>query len=292
MILAFISKINETIMKEYEILTKKTVRIRKQLLKIIYHAKSGHTGGSLSSVDILTALYFNIMNINPAHPKAPDRDRFILSKGHSVEAYYCTLCEAGFFSHEILNSYGKIGSVLAGHPTVKVPGVELNSGALGHGLSVGAGMALVAKRDKKKWKVYVLMGDGEQGEGAIMEAAMTANHYKLSNLIAIIDRNRLQISGDTEHVMQLECLKQKWTAFGWEVLEVDGNNISQIIETLNKLPVVAEKPHLLIANTIKGKGVSFIENKAIWHHKVPNATEYQQAIEELDNQLNDKNHEQ
>lgn len=276
-------------MKKYEILTKKSVRIRKQLLKIIYHAKSGHTGGSLSSVDILTALYFHVMHTNPQNPGKLDRDRFILSKGHSVEAYYCTLAEAGFFSQDILDSYGKKDSILAGHPTVKVPGVELNSGALGHGLSVGAGMALAAKRDKKKWKVYVLMGDGEQAEGSIMEAAMTANHYKLSNLIAIIDRNRLQISGYTEQVMQLDCLKQKWTAFGWKVLEVDGNNIQQLVDTFDKLPVVAERPHLIIANTIKGKGVSFIENKAVWHHKVPNEAEYQQAINELDNLINDEN---
>jgi len=196
-------------------LKQKAVSIRKRTLQMICDAKHGHTGGSLSCVDILVTLYFEILRYDPANPKDPGRDRFIMSKGHSAESYYCVLAEAGFFARDILNTYGKFNSPLAGHPVIKVPGVELNSGSLGHGLSVGTGMALAGKMDHKEYKVWVLMGDGEQAEGSVMEAVMAASHYKLDNLVAIIDRNRLQISGDTEMIMKLDSLAEH-TGDGWE----------------------------------------------------------------------------
>ncbi|MFP4059600.1 MAG: transketolase [bacterium] len=258
------------------------LKVRRRVLEIIYQAKGGHTGGSLSSVDILVTLYLKIMNINTGNFAHQHRDHFIMSKGHSVESLYCTLSAAGFFPDNILDTYGKFDSPLAGHPTLKVPGVELNSGALGHGLSVGTGMALAAKRDNLKNRVFVLMGDGEQGEGSICEAAMAAVHYQLDNLIAIIDRNKLQISGATEDVLGLEPLADRWKVLGWEVTETDGNHIPSLLETFTVLPSVPNKPHLVIANTVKGKGISIIENKAGWHHKVPNEKEFALAMEELD----------
>ncbi|OFY61900.1 MAG: transketolase [Bacteroidetes bacterium RBG_13_42_15] len=270
---------------EYKELERKAVEIRKKLLQMIFNAKSGHTGGALSSVDILTTLFFHTMNYHSDKPGWSDRDRFILSKGHSVEGYYCVLAEAGFFPKEVLDTYGKFQSILAGHPTRKVPGVELNSGALGHGLSVGVGMALAAKMDHKKNRVFVLMGDGEQGEGSVMEAANSAGHNRLDNLTAIIDRNFLQISGHTESVMSLESLSSRWKAYHWHVDEANGNNIEELAGLLDTYPVETGKPHLVIAYTIKGRGVSFIENRAEWHHKVPSAEQMEQAIEELNKML-------
>lgn len=263
----------------------KAIERRRDLIQMIYNAKTGHTGGSLSSVDILTALYYKIMRIDPKNPKWEERDRFVMSKGHSVEGYYTVLADVGFFPKEELNTFSKYRSRLIGHPNVKVPGIEMNTGALGHGLPVAVGMALAGKMDKKDYRVYVLMGDGEQAEGSIWEGAMAAGHYCLDNLVGIIDRNRLQISGNTEHVMKLEDLKDKWAAFGWEVLETDGNNMEELVSTFRKLPVVAGKPHLVIANTIKGKGVSFMENTAKWHHGVPSPEQYEQALKELEQQL-------
>ena len=266
-------------------LQRKAISIRKRTIQMIFDARHGHTGGSLSCVDILVALYFDILRYDPANPKNLDRDRFILSKGHSVESYYCVLAEAGFFPGEILNTYGKFKSPLAGHPVASVPGVELNSGSLGHGLSVGVGMALAGKMDKKNYKVWVLMGDGEQGEGTVLEAAMSARHYKLDNLIAIIDRNRLQISGNTEDIMKLDSLSERYTALGWHTEEAAGNDIGELIRVFRKQPVEKGKPHLVIANTTKGKGISFIENQAGWHHKVPTKEELAEAIRQLDEQL-------
>jgi transketolase len=263
----------------------KAEHIRKRVIDIIFRAKGGHTGGALSSVDILTALYFGVLNVDPANPEKSDRDRFIMSKGHSVESLYGVLAEAGFFDKEVLKTYGQFNSILAGHPTRKVPGIELNSGALGHGLSVGVGMAIASKMDQSAFRVVVLMGDGEQGEGSIYEAAMSASHYKLDNLIAIIDRNQLQISGNTEDVMTLEPLKQRWESFGWEVLEVDGHHLEQLVNTFRKLPVKNLKPHLVIAHTVKGKGVSFIENNAKWHHGVPNQEQYNLAMAEINERI-------
>ncbi len=261
------------------------LEIRKRLLRLIYDAKAGHTGGSLSSVDILTALYFDIMHVSPEDPDRMDRDRFILSKGHSVEGYYCILSKRGFFPEETLSGYGKFKSMLAGHPTRNVPGVELNSGALGHGLSVGVGMALAAKRDNKRYRVFVLMGDGEQDEGSVMEAANAAGHYKLDNLTAIIDRNRLQISGNTEEVMALDCLEERWKAYHWDTRQVNGNSISDLLDIFKSVPINKDRPQLIIANTTKGKGVSFMENLAVWHHKVPDKEQLERALRELDKKM-------
>ena len=273
-------------MDRIKYLENKAIQIRKELLQMIYDAKTGHTGGSLSSVDILVALYYEIMKIDPENPKWESRDKFVLSKGHSVEGYYTILADLGFFPKDELKYFCKFNSRLIGHPSVKVPGVEMNTGALGHGLSVAVGMALAGKMDKKNYKVYVLMGDGELAEGSIWEGAMAARHYKLDNLIGIIDRNHLQISGNTENIMSLENLKEKWNSFGWNVLVEDGNNIKKMIDIFKKIPIVKEKPHLIIANTVKGKGVSFIENDAEWHHKVPNKEQLEKAMKELDSQLN------
>jgi transketolase len=266
-------------------LERKAIEIRKRLIQMIHNAKGGHTGGAMSSADILTTLFFHTMKYNPQDPAWPDRDRFILSKGHSVEGYYAILAEAGFFSKDILSTYGKFQSILAGHPTRKVPGIELNSGALGHGLSVGVGMALAAKMDNKSYRTFVLMGDGEQGEGSIMEAANSAGHYKLDNLVAIIDRNFLQITGKTEEVMSLENLKNRWLAYNWHVDEANGNNIAELANLFDSYPKEKGKPHLVIAKTTKGYGVSFMENKAEWHHKVPTLEQVELALAELDKKI-------
>ena len=271
-------------------LVRTAIEVRKRLMQLIYEAKAGHTGGSLSSVDILVALYFSILKHDPSNPKWENRDRFILSKGHSVEGFYCVLQKAGYFSEEVLSSYGSYNAPLAGHPTMNVPGVELNSGSLGHGLSVATGMALSFKRDSRTNRVFVLMGDGEQGEGSIMEASNAASHYKLDNLTAIIDRNRLQISGFTEDVMSLESLEARWSAYGWAVKQIDGNNMPEILNTLKSVPLKKNKPSLVIANTTKGKGVSFIENNAAWHHKVPDEKQYREAQRELDKLLEEMNY--
>jgi transketolase len=272
------------VLSDYATLRKKSILVRKRLLRIIRSAGGGHTGGSLSSVDILVALYYHTMRIRPEDPSWPDRDRFVLSKGHSVEGYYCVLADRGFFPETVLDTYGKPGSILAGHPTVKVPGVELNTGALGHGLSAGIGMALASRMDHKEFRTYVLMGDGELAEGSVWEAAMAAGHYKLSNLTAIIDRNRLQISGDTETVMALEDLAARWGAFGWEVAEVDGHDMAALISALDTIDH-GTQPRLVIARTVKGKGVSSIENDPAWHHKVPSESQLAVAMSELDDQL-------
>ncbi|MGJ8455569.1 transketolase [Pseudothermotoga sp. U03pept] len=263
----------------------KAAQIRKKLLQMIYQAKTGHTGGSLSCVDILVSLYFGVMRIDPKNPHLPDRDRFVMSKGHSVEALYAVLAQAGFFSEDELGTYCAFNSRLTGHPTTKVPGVEVNTGALGHGLAVGVGMALAGKIDKKNYKVYVLMGDGELDEGSVWEAAQVAAHYKLDNLIAIVDRNKLQISGFTEEVVRLENLEKKWESFGWKVLQVDGHDIDGLIDVFKSIPTAPYLPHIVIAHTVKGKGVSFIENKKEWHHHVPSEEELRKAMEELDKTL-------
>ena len=260
-------------------------KIRKRVVEMIFSSKSGHIGGSLSSVDIETALYFHVMNIDPANPKKEDRDRFILSKGHSVEALYSVLAARGFIEDGVLNTYGQFNSLLEGHPTKKVSGVEHNSGALGHGLSVGVGIAIAAKMDKKTFQTYVLMGDGEQGEGSVYEAAISASHYQLDNLVAIIDRNELQISGRTEEVMSLEPMRERWEAFGWEVFNVDGNDIKVLIDIFDKLDYNNKKPKLIIAFTTKGCGISFMEKVASWHHGVVNEEQYKEAIKEINERI-------
>lgn len=266
-------------------LKRKALEIRKDLVTMIYEAGTGHTGGSLSCTDILTVLYYKIMNIDPNNPKWEDRDRYIQSKGHSVEAYWAILADKGFFPKEELKTFSQYKSRLIGHPNNKVPGVEMNTGALGHGLPIAAGMALAAKLDGKQYKVYTLMGDGELAEGSVWEAAMAASQYKLDNLIGIIDRNKLQITGRTEDVMGLEPLGDKWRSFGWEVVEVDGNDIAKLVDVFTSIPVSNGKPTVIIANTIKGKGISFAENVASWHHHVPSKEEYELAMKELLTQL-------
>ncbi len=272
-------------MNRIEELQQKAAERRRDLLKLIYEAKTGHTGGALSSIDILVVLYYEMLRIDPANPAWEDRDRFILSKGHSVEGYYTILADRGYFPKEELKTFSKFQSRFIGHPTVKVPGIEMNTGALGHGLSAAVGMALAGKMDRKQYRVYVLMGDGEQAEGSVWEAAMAAGHYRLDNLVGIIDRNRLQISGATEKVMRLESLSDKWSSFGWETFTIDGNDIGQLMEVFKKIPTAPGKPHLVIANTVKGKGVSFMENVAKWHHGVPSPEQYELAVKELTQQL-------
>lgn len=262
-------------------LKAKAIQIRMDLLKMIHGAKTGHTGGSLSNTDILTALYYKIMKIDQQNPKWTERDRFIASKGHSVESLWCILADLGFFPKEELETFSQFGTRLIGHPNNKVPGIEMNTGALGHGLAISVGMALAAKRDGKSYRVFCLMGDGEQAEGSVWEAAMAGPHFKLDNLVGIIDRNRLQISGSTEEVMGLEPLEEKWTAFGWNVVSIDGNDMQSLVEAFGAVPTVPGKPTLVMANTVKGKGVSFAENNPAWHHHVPNDSQLSQALAEL-----------
>ncbi|NDV83867.1 transketolase [Bacteroides sp. 51] len=275
-----------TLKEEIGRLEYTAAKTRKRLLEVVYNAKAGHIGGGLSSLNMLTALYFHTLKVDPQHPKMENRDRFIMSKGHCVEALYCILEEKGFIATELLNTYGAYKSQLAGHPTIKVPGVEVNTGALGHGLSVGVGLAIAAKMDKKDYKTFVLMGDGEQGEGSIYEAAMAGSHYKLDNLVAIIDRNGLQISDTTENVMSLEPMKERWTAFGWDVIEVNGDDMTSIVQTLDGIDFQNHKPHLIISRTTKGKGISCMENILKWHHGVPSEEEYRKSVEELETVIN------
>lgn len=272
-------------MADIQFLKRKATEIRMDLLTMIYEAGTGHTGGSLSNTDILTVLYYHIMKVDPKNPKWADRDRYVQSKGHAVESYWSILADKGFFPKEELKTFSQFNSRLIGHPNNKVPGVEMNTGSLGHGLPISVGMALAAKMDGKSYKVYTLMGDGEQAEGSVWEGAMAAAQYKLDNLVAIVDRNRLQITGNTEDVMSLEPFGEKWRAFGWNVVEVDGNDIEQLVKVLEQAPRVAGKPTLIVANTIKGKGISFAENVAKWHHHVPTKEQYQLAMDEFSKQL-------
>lgn len=272
-------------------LTLQSERNRKRLLEIIYNAKAGHIGGDLSCLNMLTALYFEVMKVNPENPKDDLRDRFVLSKGHCVEALYVTLESRGFMPEGMLDTLGQFGSVLSGHPTIEVPGIEVNTGALGHGLSLGVGMALRAKMDGKSYKTYVLMGDGEQGEGSIYEAAMAAHQYKLDNLIAIIDRNHLQISGNTEDVMGIDDICQRWGAFGWDVKETNGDDIDDIVRVFQTIDYANRHPHLVVSHTTKGKGISFMEGVAKWHHGVPDEEQYGQALREITERINDLEHE-
>lgn len=263
----------------------KSEEIRKRLMEVVYNAKAGHIGGDLSSLNVLTALYMRIMNVDAKNPKMPGRDRFIMSKGHCVEALYCVLEAKGFISRELVDTYGQYLSVLAGHPTVEVPGIEFNSGALGHGLSLGVGCAIAAKMDGKPYRTYVLMGDGEQGEGSIYEAAMAGSNYRLGNLVAMIDRNGLQISDTTENVMKLESLDERWKAFGWDVHDVNGDDMAAIVECLEGLDFTGDKPHMVILHTTKGYHVSYMENVLKWHHGVPTQEQYDEAMAEISKRI-------
>lgn len=266
---------------------RKAVAIRKMILDMIHNAGTGHIGGSLSAVEILISLYYGVMRIDPQDPGWPERDRFILSKGHSVEAYYAVLADLGFFPQEELNTFCRFDSRFIGHTNIKVPGVEHNTGSLGHGLSVGVGMAIGAQRAQSSARVFVLLGDGELTEGSVWEAAMAASHYHLDNLTAIIDRNGLQISGSTEEVMGLEPLADKWRSFGWVVSDVAGHDFTELDAALGS--VHPRKPHLVLAKTTKGRGISFIANQAHWHHGVPSEEQYLQAQAELDAQEKEVN---
>lgn len=260
-------------------------QLRKDTIDIIYAGKTGHIGGDMSVMEILVELYFKQMNIRPENRNDENRDLFIMSKGHSMEAYYAVLAEKGFLDkEEILQGFSKFGSKFIGHPNNKLPGIEMNSGSLGHGLPVCVGMAKAGKMDHKDYRVYVVMGDGELAEGSVWEGAMAANQYQLDNLCAVVDRNRLQISGNTEDVMGQDDLHERFQSFGWHVIDVaDGNDIDQLDAAFEEAKTVKGKPTVLIANTVKGKGSSIMENKANWHHKVPTQEEYQIIMQDLEN---------
>ena len=256
--------------------------IRINTLKAVYSAQSGHPGGSLSCADILTVLYFNQMNINPNDAKADGRDRFVLSKGHCSPALYSALARRGYFDENSLNSFRKIDSNLQGHPDInKVPGVDMTSGSLGQGLSVANGMALSSKMDKMGYRVYCLLGDGEIEEGQVWEAAMTSSKYKLDNLCVIVDNNNLQIDGSIKDVKGLNKLEEKFESFGFKAISVDGNDIEQLIDAFERAKMTKGVPTAIIAKTVKGKGVSFMENNAEWHGKAPNEEQFKLALEEL-----------
>lgn len=264
-------------------LKKLAYKLRQDVVDMIVNGKGGHIGGDMSVMDTLVTLYFKEMNISVDNFNTKDHDHFIMSKGHSVEALYAVLAEKGFFPIErVLKEFSQFGSMFIGHPNNKLPGIEMNSGALGHGLPVAVGMAIAERVNKSKNRVYVVMGDGELAEGSVWEGAMSGANYRLDNLCAIIDRNRLQISGSTEDVMALDDLHRKWDSFGWHVIDVDdGNDIEKLARAFEESRMVKGKPSVLIANTIKGKGSSVMENKAAWHHHVPSAEEYEQIKKDL-----------
>ncbi|MCC2606534.1 transketolase [Planctobacterium marinum] len=264
-----------------EQLTLKSLQYRHNILRWIKSAGAGHTGGSLSCIDILNVLYNRILNVSPDTFTSPDRDRFVQSKGHSVEALFVVLADQGFYDEKELESLCAYQSHFVGHPTRKVPGVEQNTGALGHGLPIATGMAIGARKDNRNFRVFTLLGDGEMAEGSNWEAAMAASHYQLDNLTAIIDCNSLQISGRTSEVMNNEPLAEKFAAFGWAVSTVDGHNLTQLSAAL-AAPLQAGKPSMIIAKTIKGKGVSFMEDIPKWHHGVPSDEEQIMALKEIE----------
>jgi len=256
--------------------------VRLNIIEQIYSANSGHPGGALSCADILTVLYFNEMNIKEEQANWEDRDRFVLSKGHASAAYYAVLAEKGFISKEELKGFRNINSTLQGHPDMnKIPGVDMSTGSLGQGLSASNGMAIMGKLNKKDYRVYCILGDGEIEEGQVWEAAMTSAHYKLDNLCVIVDNNNLQIDGKINEVMSPYPIDKKFESFGFNVINIDGHNIQMIIDALNTAKQTKEKPTAIIAKTIKGKGISYMENQAGWHGKAPNEEQYNQAIEEL-----------
>ncbi len=270
-------------------------KLRMDTVDIIRSGNTGHIGGDMSVMEILTELYFDRMNINPEYPNDPERDMFIMSKGHAMESYYAVLAEKGFLDkEEILRKFSRFGSKYIGHPNNKLPGIEMNSGSLGHGLPVCVGIALAGKMDNRKTRVYVVMGDGELAEGSVWEGVMAASHYKLDNLCAVVDRNRLQISGSTEEVMAHDDLDERFKSFGWNVINIpDGNSINDLRRGFGEAEGVKGRPSVLIANTIKGKGSSIMENKVSWHHHVPNDQEYDIIMADLEQRrrsfLNEQN---
>lgn len=264
-------------------LQAKAYEIRQDILRIVQAGKCGHIGGDMSVADILTVLYFKEMNVGPENMDDPGRDKFVMSKGHSVEALYAVLAAKGFFPIEqVISEFSKFGSKFIGHPNNKLPGIEMNSGSLGHGLPVCVGMALAEKMNHRAARVYTVMGDGELAEGSVWEGAMAASHYKLDNLCAVVDRNRLQISGNTEDVMAQDDLAARFSSFGWHVLSVNGNSVTELIEAFETARNTKGRPTVVIANTVKGCGSSVMENKAAWHHKVPTAEEAAQIMQDLE----------
>ncbi|WP_373601301.1 transketolase [Paraclostridium bifermentans] len=269
-------------MRDHKVLNGITRNIRKNIVTMIHGSKSGHPGGSLSAVEILTALYFDEMNVDPRNPKMEDRDRFVLSKGHAAPVLYSTLAEKGYFDKKELDSLRKIGAMLQGHPDMKgTPGVEMSTGSLGQGFSVACGMAMASKLDNAPWRVYTLLGDGEVQEGIVWEAAMSAAHYKLDNLVAFLDYNGLQIDGEVEKVMNIGPIMDKFKSFGWNVIEIDGHDFDQIFAALDMAKDTVGKPTMIIAKTVKGKGVSFMENNASWHGTAPSDADLEKALAEL-----------
>jgi transketolase len=266
-------------------LEQRSIIYRKKILQYITRANAGHTGGSLSCTDILNVLYNDVLNVSPDNFLSPDRDRYVQSKGHCVEALYVVLADRGFFPEEHLDTLCRYQSHYIGHPTRKVNGIEQNTGALGHGLPMAVGMALAAKLDQRPFRVFTLLGDGELPEGSNWEAALSAAHYKLDNLCAIVDKNNLQITAPTADVCNTDPLDEKFKSFGWAVKEVNGNDIGELQDAFSSLPFRRGQPSVIIAHTVKGKGVSFMENELKWHHGVPDKKQYQQAITELDNAL-------
>lgn len=263
-------------------LEQKAKEIRKLIVQMLAKAGSGHPGGSLSATDLITALYFALLRHNPKDPQWPDRDRFHMSKGHCCPLWYAVLAESGYFSKDKLMTLRQLGSILQGHPDRRTPGVDVASGSLGQGLSVALGMSLAARIDKKSYRVYVLMGDGEIQEGNIWEAAMACSHYKCDNLTAMLDYNRFQIDGKTCEVMELEPLAAKWQAFGWHTIEINGHNMREILAAFSEAQSVKGKPSIIIAHTVKGKGVSFMENVCDFHGRAPSKEETERALKELE----------
>jgi len=263
-------------------LNLKSKKLRRDIVTMLHQAGSGHPGGSLSVLDILVVLYYKVMRIDPENFHDPERDRFVLSKGHACPALYAVLADRGFFPSEHLSTLRKLGSCLQGHPDMrKTPGIEMSTGSLGQGLSAANGMALAAGLENSDRRVYVIMGDGETQEGQIWEAAMTSSHYRLDNLTAFLDANELQIDGWCKDVKGLEPLAEKWKAFGWHVLEVDGHDYAALLEAVQKAHSVKGLPTIIIAHTVKGKGVSFMENQADWHGKAPGKDDFEKALAEL-----------
>ncbi|WP_017414085.1 transketolase [Clostridium tunisiense] len=269
--------------KSLESLKGITKNIRQDIIKMLTESGSGHPGGSLSAVEIMTTLYFNEMNVDPKNPKDPNRDRFVLSKGHAAPVLYSVLAEKGFFNKEELMGLRKLGSMLQGHPNMNyIPGVDMSTGSLGQGISAAVGMALAGKLDKKEYRVYTLLGDGELEEGQVWEASMAAAHYKLDNLTAFVDFNGLQIDGDVEDVMNPNPIADKFVAFGWNVISLeDGHDLEAIKNAIEEGKKVKDKPTMVVCKTIKGKGVSFMENEAGWHGSTPNKEQCEQALSEI-----------
>ncbi len=263
-------------------LEKKACDIRADVVTLIHKAGCGHIGGDMSEIEALVALYYKHLNCSPENAADPDRDRFVLSKGHSVETLYCILADRGYFDKaELMETYSAYGSRFIGHPNNKIPGIEMNSGSLGHGLSVAVGMAKAGKMDGQDYHVYAVLGDGELAEGSVWEGVMAGGHFKLDNLTALVDRNRLQISGSTEDVMAQDSQEARWAAFGWNVVSIPGNDMAAVDSALTLAKETKGKPTVIILNTTKGCGVSFMENLAVWHHKVMDDAQYETAMAEI-----------